>query len=126
MSWWDQKTEKAQINTFWQEVADGWESLKLRCRNFHPVYQKKRKMPIEAGSVRAEIVKQTTADPLEQMELAKKNRDVPLLQKLMSDVWFGMPESHEVREQAGFGLCCDICSDAPIPDEATAPTAKTP
>ena len=36
----------------------------------------------------------------------------PEIATLLNEVWFGMPESYASREAPGFGVLCDLCSEA--------------
>lgn len=118
--WYKAQTHQEQCKLFWEAVGEQWEALLNLCRTYHPYYRKKHAHKISAPMAeqacigeRKEIAAVTTADPVCEMERAKQEGNVDLLIELANAIWFGMPESMVSREEEGFGLLCDICSDGP-------------
>ena len=87
---------------------------------YHPEYRLDHDHKITAR--KAEVVRQGVVasivednkllpDPQRRFEkfLKEKNRD---MSTLLNEVWWGMPESYESRGANGFGVLCDLCSEA--------------
>lgn len=103
---------------WWEQVGHYREELLDLVLNFHPYYRKHHDFVITAPTaeiacqmVREDICDETKIDPawLFEQYCIEKN---PKLSKLLDEAWFGMPESITVRSLPGFGVLCDLCSEA--------------
>lgn len=113
----DYQTNKDE---WWQLVEKNWEQLERLMRLFHPDggAADRTAMPITAQraeavceGVRQEIRDAGKGDPVARAAALRQQRD-PLLSLLFTETWFGLPESAMVRAEPGFGVLCDLCSEA--------------
>jgi len=112
---------------WWAMVEHHQENILSLCAAFHPYYRKSHpQMPITAAraeeackDVREEILKEGKGDPQVRFRANLKSKQAVEMVNLLNEVWFGMPESSNVREQPGFFELCDLCSECycVIPDE---------
>ena len=72
------------------------------------------------ANVRKMIQKEQPDDPLARWDEALAKGDVNEIYSLLSDVWFGVPESTGCWSIPGFGLACDLMDDPPEEEEARA------
>lgn len=115
--WWDLCRANADAL---RELVRGFHPA-----NFHPASVEKadqvKRFPITAQAaeklcemIRQEIVKESSGtDPVGTFDLYLNHED-DRMPNLLNEVWFGLPESVEVRTVAGFGTLCDLCSEAGI------------
>ena len=114
-------------------VADNHDALRRLVSNYHPSARRPDApwMPITAPSaeqacqvVRQKIRKERPDDPLEGWDHAYAAGDIRSLYSLLSDAWFGVPESTEWRwcrwSIPGFCVACDLMDDIPEDDEEEA------
>lgn len=105
------------VEEYWNICHAYKDQLQGMVAEFHPGYRKKYSMQITAGAVEAvcegvrkEIAERTTMDPVAEFIhlLDIKSPEMP---SFLNRVWFGMPESYEVRSYPAFGVLCDLCSE---------------
>ena len=63
--------------------------------------------------VRQQIREKSFDRPEVQFDIALAKQDVATLHALLSESWFGMPESVECRNIAGFFALCDLVDELP-------------
>ena len=61
--------------------------------------------------VRNKIRSKASGRPEVQFDLALKNKDDKTMSALLSDAWFGIPESRACVNIPGFGILCDLLDD---------------
>ena len=95
--------------------------LRALVRNFHPWKPIAREMPITATGaemacdhIRREIANDFTGNPLDIFDKADTERDGAALVTLLNETWFGLPESMDCHSLPGFGILCDLCSEAGV------------
>ena len=114
-----EKIDYPQTAEEWWAVVEYYQvDLRTLVTVFHPYYRNAPGLPITAPKAeqaceeaREEIRSQEQDDPLLRFEEYRKGKNAELA-NLLNDVWFGMPESVAVREEPGFGVLCDLCSEA--------------
>ena len=52
-------------------------------------------------------------EPVERFDAALKSGDIDALNQLLSDAWFGVPESTSCWSITGFSECVDLMDDPP-------------
>lgn len=105
---------------WWDLVDEEWDNLIALIEHFHPSFDRAYNYPITAN--RAEQARQTCLknmeiepNPVSAAIKARENKDAETLRDIFSQVWFGVPESYEAAQSAGFYSMCDLISD--FPDE---------
>jgi len=108
---------------WWNEVESNKEDLLSLVANYHPYYRNRYSYPITAKAAEAacelfrkDIQEQTTIPPCYSFEEYIKTKNVSMVD-LLNDTWFGMPESMDVRDNPGFGILCDLCSESWVLEE---------
>lgn len=108
---------------WWVLVEEHKDELLDLVSMFHPYYRQTYNYPITATmaekvceAVRKEIADKEQYDPQRLFERYCKEKN-PELVHLLNEVWFGIPESSEVRNQPGFYELCDLCSEGYVLDE---------
>jgi hypothetical protein len=105
-----------------QTVTDNAANLRQLVADYHPSARKPAnpKMVITAHNaeiacqnVREMIREENPSDPLVTWDKAVSAGDIDTINSLLSDAWFGVPESTECWSIPGFGLACDLMDDLP-------------
>ena len=103
---------------WWALVEQYHDELCELVSAFHPCNHSYTDFVITAASaeaacesIRDEIRAKESDDPLEKFEQYCHDKN-PKLASLLNEVWFGMPESTEVRSYPGFGVLCNLCSES--------------
>lgn len=104
---------------WWKFVEENVNTLQNLIARYHPYYKNLHlghKISAETAErvckqVRKQIAEETVEDPQVSFRKFVEARDEKLV-NLLNEVWFGMPESMSYREAPGFGLLCDLCSEA--------------
>jgi len=106
---------------WWELVDENWENLRKLISRFHPRKGKKfndnfiitAPVPekIRLQQVKEILKENFPVDILQYIEVLRSNRDTKLL-RIVENTWWGLPESVEVRDFPGFGVLCDLCSEA--------------
>jgi len=101
---------------WWALLERHKEQLLDSIGSFHPWYETKHNYKITATKAEdlckeiRESIKDK-GDPRVLFEQYLLNRNTEMV-GLLNEVWFGMPESQSVRMAPGFGVLCDLCSEA--------------
>jgi hypothetical protein len=103
---------------WWDQVELYREQLLNLVEEFHPYYRNSHNFTITAPAAeqvceqaRKDICQEQKENPsalFEQYRIGKN----PLMISLLNQTWFGLPESSSVRCLPGFGVLCDLCSEA--------------
>jgi len=102
---------------YFQLVDKHWDQLESLIEQFHPGSNNRDvhdyRITAPGAEVACELVRQqnTEFSPLENARKFKEERDGGKLCSLFNTVWFGMPESSDVRSIPGFFVLCDLCSE---------------
>jgi hypothetical protein len=111
---------------WWSLLDDYKDDLLNLVASFHSAYRHQHWDTITASlaekvaeAVRGEIYdkqfnefgEQVKLDPQRLFEQYLKSKDCKMAD-LLNEVWWGMPESMESRGRDGFGVLCDLCSEA--------------
>ena len=107
------------------KTADEWwalcelhkSELSSLVRVFHPTYGRQFDARITAPA--AEVARQSTVssmpmrelDPTAEFDAGVTNRSFTV-PALLSETWFGVPESLDAHSLPGFGTLCDLCSES--------------
>jgi hypothetical protein len=120
-------TYQVMTHSRWlQIVADNAKKLRQFVGSYHPSAREPDTTPMvisapspEAAcqNVREAIRKERPDDPLARWDKALAAGDISELNSLLSDAWFGVPESTECWSIPGFGIACDLMDDLPEEDE---------
>jgi len=123
---------------YWALVEAKKAELQQLVANFHPFYRAARDAqvverlvqgepvkdyPITAPAAEAacEAARKVVAGRLQEDPQVRFTRYVTTKDKaivnLLNEVWFGMPESAEVRREPGFSELCDLCSEGYLLDD---------
>lgn len=102
---------------YWAVCTEWAGQLRSLVRSFHPVYGREWDWTITApaaeavcAAAREQIAVTADEDPVLKFDRLLAGRD-PEMPLFLSQVWFGMPECMESREQPGFVVLCDLCSE---------------
>lgn len=102
---------------WWALVDSRRDDLLSLIRAFHPNAGAKVNYRITAEraeaaceQVREEIRHTGIKEPAKVFQELIERRD-PRCLTILSETWFGMPESMGVRDVPGFGALCDLCSE---------------
>jgi hypothetical protein len=121
-------TYQVKTNSQWlQIVNDNASDLRKLIANYHPLATAQKRehyMPITAAApeaacenVRQMIWQEQSGDPLERWDKAVSDGDVSMIMSLLSDAWFGVPESTSCWSIPGFSIACDLMDDPPEDNE---------
>ena len=103
-------------------------ALRELVAKFHPKSNQRSRAdleqayPITAASAEAACetarkqIAEKNIDPLKGFDRAVLLKDNIALSRLLSETWFGMPESVNVRAEPGFYCLCDLLDD-PIEED---------
>lgn len=100
----------------WQQILDKQNDLLNIIEMFHPNSLNKTQKEFRITAPRAEKACETIRAQAEffPVELAKQaiiNKNSTDLMRILSDTWFGAPESREVFSVPGFNFLCDILDE---------------
>ncbi|MCK9458183.1 MAG: hypothetical protein M0R80_00710 [Proteobacteria bacterium] len=108
---------------WWTLVEQYHDELRELVSTFHPCNHTYTDFAITAEvaeaiceQARAAIRAKDADDPIERFEQYRTEKN-PKLASLLNETWFGMPESTEVRSYPGFGVLCNLCSEAYVLQE---------
>lgn len=100
---------------WWRLANDHRQELSELLRRFHPFYGRREPLPITAPRVEqlAETYRKElrSVDPRPHFEGCFVNQN-PFLADLLNEGWIGIPESLAAHSLPGFGVLCDLCSEA--------------
>ena len=107
---------------WWDLLDRNHEAIRNLVVKFHPCsgLEVKREYAITAPGAEAmcqAIRREITArrfDPVGDFDVAVAERDGRGLVHILTDVWFSMPESESVRDETGFHVLCDLCSECDL------------
>jgi hypothetical protein len=115
---------------WWSLVEREQWSLQDLVAKFHPDYRTPHpEHPVTASRAEmvCEVVRKTIRerpdpaveriDPVEKFRGCLETLDGEEMYRLLNETWFGMPESESVRSEPGFGVLCDLCSEAYVLEE---------
>ncbi len=122
---------------WWAFVAAYKGELRALVGEFHPAYRKGWARPMKITAPAAEAVREVfrnainnspafmeggLEDPLAAFDQFAAQRSEGLVH-LLSETWFGIPESRDAHALPGFGVLCDLCSEAGVlePEEDPPP-----
>jgi len=106
---------------WWELLEENKDSIRSLVIQFHPKSGAPRKdMKITAPGaeavcedIRGEIAVGGKPEcPLESFDAALQKQDGLTIVRLLNETWFGIPESTECWNLEGFGVLCDLCSEA--------------
>lgn len=107
-------------NEWFAKFEESKDSLRNLVQQFHPKQQMSKRStfpitaPIAEGAcefVRQQIA-QSDIDPLQEFDKACTFKDSAALYDILSETWFGMPESEAVRTLDGFQELCDLLDES--------------
>jgi len=107
---------------WWQVVDLNWDNLCAIVDSYHPGYgRRNHDFPITAIAAEAacevfreEIHNEAANElesPLRRFLKAKELRDDETLSTILSQTWFGIPDSTSCWSIPGFGKLCDLLDD---------------
>ena len=103
-------------HTWWQYFNEHHKVLRDLVTTYHPNTNNKHDMYITAMNaesactlVREQIQQKTNISITDHFDTAFIEHDLDKMFRLLNETWFGMPESIEVRQEAGFYELCDLC-----------------
>lgn len=109
---------------WWAMLTEEKTKLRDLVVDFHPrsrVYDNAHDMEITApgaeaicDAVRRHLTKGGPIDAGAAFDAFLDTKDAENMSGMLSATWFGLPESVEVRSLPGFGLLCDLCSEADV------------
>jgi hypothetical protein len=118
---------KKTLPNDYPKTADEWwmtlDYYKGALRNliatYHPVYGRwapPARITAHAAEMMCDTIGEnveshTEEDPLLVFDEMVENRNRKVAH-LLSETWFGLPESTEIRQEPGFFTLCDLCSEA--------------
>lgn len=106
-------------------LAEKYKEVLLRLiEKYHPYYLRKHAVKITvplAESIRERAAREIAETeriepPAETFKRCLREKSADIVD-VLQDTWFGMPESTSVREEEGFGLLCDFCSECYVLEE---------
>ncbi len=111
---------------YWALVEANQDVLQDLIATYHPYYRRPHlDQHITASvaeevceAVRKQIQEEAQEDPQQQFRVMLSKRDSQVVD-LFNAVWWGMPESMESRCAPGFGLLCDLCSEAYVLEDCS-------
>lgn len=111
---------------WWSLAESHRDNLRRLVLDFHPAarsvpkYWDGKDFPITARNaesaclrVREEISREFDGDVGERFDALLKGREAKLA-VLLNETWFGIPESVSAHSIPGFGVLCDLCSEAGV------------
>lgn len=107
-------------NEWFAKFNESKDSLRNLVQQFHPKQQTfdRSAFPITAPTaealaifVRQQIV-QSDIDPLQEFDKACAFKDSAALYDILSETWFGMPESEAVRTLHGYQELCNLLDES--------------
>lgn len=110
------------LKEWWANVDEYWPQLSVLIERFHPAHpmslEEEMNYPISATlaeKIRVQIVEEIRSkertSPLAQALIFKEQRQSGPLYDILSETYWGMPESMSSRTVAGFHVLCDLCSE---------------
>ena len=97
-----------------------WHPVNLASREARGKPQPAQPGPITAGAteaacvaVRAQIARDREGDPVRDFDEALAAGQVGRIYRLLSDTWFGVPESRDCWQIVGFKVAVDLMDDPP-------------
>lgn len=111
---------------WWQLVESNYNDLFYLIGKFHPENYRIHRYNITADkaekvceNVRNEIRSRNAFNDVHPLDRFKKLYDTRNsdLASLLSETWFGMPESSDIRSEPGFFVLCDLCSESYVLEE---------
>lgn len=104
---------------WWQLLEENKENMISLIKIYHPYWRNEHNHKISANkierlceTIRENIAEETKENPTHAFEDAYLKKDGMKIAGILGEVWFGMPESFESREESGFGALCDLCSES--------------
>lgn len=101
-------------NDWWQELESNWINIERLINTFHPVHDNAPQMEITAPT--AELARKFIASDIKEIGNYTKMKDEKdsALSLILSETYWGIPESTECWQYPGFGVLCDLCSESDV------------